>query len=73
MNQLSEFAEKLISIYIFPMVFVGVFLFFLKHYDEDIMSDEDVEDTIEAHVDSNIYIYVCLQTIFYLWIYFLIF
>lgn len=73
MNQISEIAEKIITVYIFPMVFVGVFLFFIKYYDEDLMSDEDVENTIEAHVESNIYLYVSLQTIFYLWVYFLIF
>jgi len=70
---MSEAVEKVASMYIFPVVFVGVFLFFINHYDEDMMSEEDVEKTMEAHVESNFYLYVFLQTIFYLWVYFLIF
>jgi hypothetical protein len=73
MEKIQQFAEKFITLYIFPVVFIGVFIFFIRYYDEDLMSDEDVENTIEAHVDSNIYLYVGLQTIFYLWIFFLIF
>ncbi len=72
-KMMSEAVEKLVSIYIFPVVFIGVFLFFIKYYDEDLMSDEDVENTMEAHVESNLYLYISLQTVFYLWVYFLIF
>lgn len=70
---MSEALEKVVSMYIFPAVFVGVFLFFINHYDEDMMSEEDVEKTVEAHVESNLYLYVFLQSVFYLWVYFLIF
>ena len=70
---MTEKLEKIVSIYIYPVVLIGVFLFFIKYYDEDLMSDEDVEKTMEAHVESNLYLYVFLQTISYLWVYFLIF
>jgi cytochrome b subunit of formate dehydrogenase len=70
---MSEKFEKIVSMYIFPVVFIGVFLFFIKYYDEDLMSEEDVEKTMEAHVESNLYLYIFLQSIAYLWVYFLIF
>lgn len=70
---MAEKFEKIVSMYIFPVVFIGIFLFFIKHYDEDLMSEEDVEKTMEAHVESNLYLYVFLQSIAYLWVYFLIF
>lgn len=70
---MSEKFEKIVSMYIFPVVFIGIFLFFIKYYDEDLMSEEDVEKTMEAHVESNLYLYVFLQSIAYLWVYFLIF
>jgi cytochrome b subunit of formate dehydrogenase len=70
---MSEKFEKIVSMYIFPVVFIGIFLFFIKYYDEDLMSEEDVEKTMEAHVESNLYLYIFLQSIAYLWVYFLIF
>ncbi len=70
---MAEAVDKVVSMYIFPVVFIGVFLFFIRYYDEEIMSDEDVEKTMEAHVESNLYLYISLQTVFYLWLYFLIF
>lgn len=70
---MSEKFEKIVSMYIFPVVFIGIFLFFIKYYDEDLMSEEDVEKTMEAHVESNLYLYVFLQSVAYLWVYFLIF
>ncbi len=65
--------EKIVSLYIFPVVFISIFLFFVKHYDEDLMSDEDVEKTMETHIEANLYLYIFLQTLFYTWVYFLIF
>lgn len=65
--------EKIVSIFIFPVVFISIFLFFLKYYDENLMSDEDVEKTIEAHIEANLYFYISLQTLLYAWLYFLIF
>ncbi len=65
--------EKIVSLYIFPVVFISIFLFFVKHYDEDLMSDEDVEKTMETHIEANLYFYIFLQTLFYTWVYFLIF
>jgi cytochrome b subunit of formate dehydrogenase len=70
---MTKAIEKIVSIYIFPVVFISIFLFFIKYYDEDLMSDEDVEKTMESHVESNFYLYISLQTVFYAWVYFLIF
>lgn len=62
-----QLVDKISNYYVVPVCFITAMLFFIKYSDESQMAD-----ALDEHIRENYYAYATLQTIAYLWVYFLI-
>jgi len=69
---MSQILTKFADYYVVPVCFVSALLFFIKNADP-YADEEEMADALDEHIRRNYYAYATLQTIFYVWIYFLIF
>jgi len=69
---MMNFLSLLLSIYLFPVAVIMA-LYLSSFQQDDAYDEEAVSEFLEEHLDENIFAYVTVQTIFYAWIYVMVF
>ncbi len=67
---MTQLIHKFADYYVVPVCLIIALLFFIKNADP-YADEEEMADVLDVHIRENYYAYATLQTIAYLWIYFL--